>query len=212
MFSIFDRKVFERIGLSLMPEEHAIALLGMVFEHGKDFFLENWREEDFPKEEGERELRKLPLCINEESLLSDPYFPLSLYLGALYAIDRTEKTLGRELKEGEGSAAIKIALEDVFPPTLSEKLFQYLLKNFQFFSKLTNEELKEKLKERQERQKKLFLKPGLESKAKYTTTGTDTWLVSCPNCGLKKRCDAGTKHFKCKCGLEKPYDGKNRCF
>ena len=212
MLSIFDRKVLERIGINLMPEESAITLLGMVFEHGKEFFLEGIQKEDFPRETGKQELRKLLLCISEESLLSDPYFSLSLYLGSLSSIDRTEKILGRELRGEEGSAAIKIALDDIFPSALSEKLFQCLLKNYQLFSKLTNEEFKEKLREYYERQKKTFPKPGLENKSKCMSVGTDTWLVPCPNCSLEKRCDARTKRFRCKCGLEKPYDGKNRRF
>ncbi len=213
MFSTFDRKVLERIGFNLMSEEQALTLLGVVFERGKMFFLDILQKEGFPKETGELELRKLLLSVSEESLFNDPHFSLSLNMGALSAVDRAEKTLGRKLNGEEQWAAIKMALNEIFPPTLSEKLFRYLLTNFQPFAELTHEEFGEKLKEHHERQKNLFPKPCAENNAKPLSMGTDTWLVPCPNCSLNKRCDVKTKQFKCKkCGLKKSYDGKSKSF
>lgn len=36
--------------------------------------------------------------------------------------------------------------------------------------------------------------------------GTETWLVSCPGCGLEKRVDRRTKRFRCKqCDFDQPF-------
>ncbi|OHA64653.1 MAG: hypothetical protein A2667_02310 [Candidatus Wildermuthbacteria bacterium RIFCSPHIGHO2_01_FULL_47_27] len=217
MFSVFGRKALEHLGTNLMPEESAMILLGVVFELGKEFSLDVTQREGFTKEEAEQGLRKILLCINWESLLHDPHFSLSLYLGAFSAIDRAEKILGRKLNEVEELTAIKMALDDIFPSTLSAKLFQHFVKNGQSFSKLTDEEFKTRVNELYERRRKLFPRPDVPASyagggARPVNRGTDTWLVPCPSCGLEKRCDAKTKRFSCKCGLGKPYDGKNRRF
>lgn len=190
-------------------EELALTILGFMVEIGK----KRLTSDGTISAEDEPEIRKLLLCVNEESYFRDERFSFSLELGIVKAIAEAKTILPRDPTTEELGTTLLERLQEIFPEDLARKLLIYALKNFVngVHQPKSKEEFEEKIRkhfqQRQEIREKYY--PADKISSRPTTprlSGTDTWVVSCPQCGQEKRCDAKTKRFRCKkCSFDKPY-------
>ncbi len=210
MHPLFTKAVLFRSGLRvpIITEDVASCLIGSVIEIGKERFLAILAQDGVTAADGEMEFSKLLVGINKESLLSDPLFLFSIQLGMTDAVLNLEESLGRKLDGGEMRSAFKMRLDDILPPELAD----YIFKKFpvsSLYRPTTPQEWKEKVAKHFDDKERRLAGPLGNQRSQKKSSGTETRLVPCPECGLKKRCDDKTKRFNCKppagCGFQSPY-------
>lgn len=220
MNSDFIRAVRENVWLKAMmpetvPKEVAIVLLGTVVENGIDCFLEINKKNGFSEAESRLSLLRIRFIVDEEDLLGSEHFALSLQLGLVDEIKTTGELCGRQISGKEGLVLMAIRLCEIFPQPIGlvEKLLDILQKSFVFVGK-DAEWWENTLKGHFDERKKVLTNywgttTSASSFQPSRPRGTDTQLVPCPQCGWEKRCDAGTKQFRCKnpkgCDFDKQF-------
>lgn len=196
--------VFKDFGFNL---EQDMFLLGLVMQHGLKFcfgesYIDGVSEQDFRDE-----LKKLVARVPFRFLLEDQKFLNFLQMRMVNLLNE------------KGNDFRRIILDDlivIFGQEKAELLFKTALQNYcQNLEK--GEEHVKKMAEafvayRKERFAELesWSQPSSDrsfvvSKPLRHEKGTDTSLIPCPQCQIKKRCDGNTKRFRCKCGFDSPY-------
>ncbi len=193
-----------------MNSEEALCHLGILVEHGKKTFIDSCIKEGHhnPEETAIREINRILLVVPEERLFSDKDFSVSLRLGLL-------RLFGEDRKNFESNFLKR--LSEIFPSGLAEKLYKYTIKleveRIKEVPGISQEEVERKFQEEQKllyekRKKIMFSVINNLNERRPSTAGTESILVSCPKCGLEKRCFPNTKRFRCQCGYENP----NYCY
>ncbi|MBI1957072.1 MAG: hypothetical protein HYS44_01270 [Candidatus Niyogibacteria bacterium] len=158
---------------------------------------------ELSNEEARVELRGLGGIFSEVDLLGDADFMATLELAFLY-----ECVKEKAPKEANTLIADLTAL---FGPVLAEKFYaaaaNRVEKNMEsghpvvhHINQLTHQ-ITSFVKNRPKSRHATFALP---RHGKPVRQGVETKFVECPDCGVRKRCDASTKYFRCKCG-KRPY-------
>ena len=184
----------------MLNEESALIFLSIMVVEGKESFdLDglSWHPSDCTLE--------LFSKVKDDKFFQ-PFFVTSMKM-ALVDIFKSEQKTTTDLTGVAKMALDKFSarLKEIFPAYFAERLFQFACSKLQESKKwlfCSKEELWERQKYAQGVFDKSIIREGLPQQC---PSGTGTWLVSCPQCKLKKRCDMKTKNFRCKCGFEKPY-------
>ena len=194
-------------------KEQAICYLGLTVENGKKAILENFFKSGILLYEAAYTdfINRLITSVTEYNLLNDPDFAVSLQLAWIHLVS----------KNPDWPPVLEDHLKEIFPAELTQKLLLKVLRwRKEEINRIRQEgekakiqlgkEFEARLKAHYDHYKRVIdaaLNPN--HPPLYSTMpiqrGTPT-QIPCPNCGLKKRCDANTKRFRCKnCGFDKAY-------
>ncbi len=187
-----------------MTTTEALNFLGAVVEMGLQPF------DNLPDVTPEFIRKELDTAIEQArgEFFKDEFFGVSLQIGVTKLFEEYPQPAAYRSKFRE-------RLEQIFPADLARALFDYVFDRFKEHP-LTKEALaKHDEKHRQFLGRERFLEEQRLNNVRLaqrgkplpwtTVRGTTTWLVPCPHCGEKKRCDEKMKRFRCRCGFDKPY-------
>lgn len=183
-----------------LNEEAALVFLSTMLMRGKEY-LDSSDETSWNASDCTLEL----FSKVKDDKFFQPFFVTSMKV-TLSKIFVTEVKTGADSKETMERSLDRflVRLKEIFPDYFAKKLFAFvgskLEENIEWLI-YSMEEVRENRKYADS----VFNGSLITGQQSSCPVGTNTRLVPCPQCKLNKRCDAKTKHFRCKCGFDKPY-------
>ena len=181
--------------------EESIAFLVVI---GLEESLELLQKNGSTREAATAEVLNLVDSVQPADLLRSEHFMDAIYLAFFIELNRETETATPEATKER----LSVRLAQIFSITFAEELAYIAYTRLRDARRTNSNETIAKDVENLWWQHKKFINNTSDFFSEHPDIeyrkGVTSKIVRCPTCGIKRRCDASTKWFRCKCGT-RPY-------